>query len=132
MQTKTVNYYDGDVELEGYLAYDPSRLKKQPIILIAHAFSGRTSFENKKAEALCQLGYAAFAVDMYGKGVCVVEWAEKGLSMLSIEHLLIELSYLSDTERSFQLKPSGKRYREIVVQLKVPLIGRKGSRCKWL
>ena len=58
---------------------------------------------------------------LYAEGVCVVEWAEKALSVLPIEHLLIQISYLSDTERSFQLKPSGNRYLKIVVQL------RKGS-----
>ena len=55
---------------------------------------------------------------LYGNGVCVVEWAEKGLSVLPPEHLMIQISYLADTERSFQLKPSGKRYREILGQLK--------------
>lgn len=55
---------------------------------------------------------------LYGRGVCVVEWAEKALSILPIEHLLIEIGYLSDTGRSFQMKPSGQRYREIVAQLK--------------
>ncbi len=55
---------------------------------------------------------------LYGSGVCVVEWAEKALSILPTEHLLIMVSYLSDTRRSFQLKPSGQRYRKIVTQLK--------------
>ena len=55
---------------------------------------------------------------LYGNGVCVVEWAEKGLTLLPTEHLLIQISYLPDNERSFQLKPNGKRYREIVTQLK--------------
>jgi len=55
---------------------------------------------------------------LYGKGVCVVEWAEKGLSLLPTEHLLIQIDYLSDTERSFRLEPRGKRYLEIVRQLK--------------
>ena len=54
---------------------------------------------------------------LYGDGVCVVEWAEKGLTVLPIEHLLIKIDYLSDTERSFRLKPNGQRYREIVAQL---------------
>jgi len=48
-----------------------------------------------------------------------VEWAEKGLAALPAEHLLIEISYLSDTERRFQLKPSGQRYQEITKQLKI-------------
>ncbi len=55
---------------------------------------------------------------LYGSGVCVVEWAEKALSILPTEHLLIKIGYLSDTERSLQIKPSGQRYLEIVEQLK--------------
>jgi tRNA threonylcarbamoyladenosine biosynthesis protein TsaE len=64
---------------------------------------------------------------LYATGVCVVEWAEKALSVLPAEHLLIQITYLSDTERGFQLKPSGNRYLEIVAQLKAsPLTLRKG------
>ena len=55
---------------------------------------------------------------LYGGGVCVVELAEKALSILPTEHLLVKIGYLSDTERSFQLQPSGQRYREIVAKLK--------------
>jgi tRNA threonylcarbamoyladenosine biosynthesis protein TsaE len=66
-------------------------------------------------EEIAELGLDDY---LYGNGVCVVEWAEKGLSLLPQEHLLIEMSYLSDTERSLKLKPSGKRYRQIVAQLK--------------
>jgi len=55
---------------------------------------------------------------LYGQGVCVVEWAEKALSILPREHLLIKISYLSDTGRSFQMEPSGQRYLEIGAQLR--------------
>jgi len=55
---------------------------------------------------------------LYGNGVCVVEWAEKGLTALTEEHLLIQIDYLSDTGRSFYLKPGGQRYRKLVAQLK--------------
>ena len=68
-------------------------------------------------EEIVELGLDDY---LYGKGVCVVEWAEKGLAVLPIEHLLIEISYLSDTERHLQLKPSGKRYQEVTNQLKLP------------
>jgi tRNA threonylcarbamoyladenosine biosynthesis protein TsaE len=53
-----------------------------------------------------------------GRGVCVVEWAEKALSIMPAEHLLIEIDYLADTGRSFQMKPSGQRYLDMVEQLK--------------
>lgn len=55
---------------------------------------------------------------LYGKGVCVVEWAEKALSLLPEENLLIEIDYIGESERSFKLKPSGERYREITAKLK--------------
>ena len=54
---------------------------------------------------------------LYGQGVCVVEWAEKALSIMPAEHLLIKIGYLSDTERSFRIEGVGERYTEIVKQL---------------
>jgi len=55
---------------------------------------------------------------LYGKGACVVEWAEKALGLLPSKHLLIQIDFLSDTARSLQLKPRGKRYQELLAQLK--------------
>ena len=55
---------------------------------------------------------------LYGDGVCAIEWAEKGLSVLPDEYLQIEISYLEGNRRHFNLKPRGKRYQNIVTQLK--------------
>jgi tRNA threonylcarbamoyladenosine biosynthesis protein TsaE len=66
-------------------------------------------------EEIAELGLDDY---LYGNGVSVVEWAEKGLSLLPPEHLLIEMDYVSDTERRLKLKPAGKRYRHLVAQLK--------------
>jgi tRNA threonylcarbamoyladenosine biosynthesis protein TsaE len=55
---------------------------------------------------------------LYGRGICVVEWAEKALSILPQENLLIKIDYLADTERSLHLQSRGKRYIEIVEGLK--------------
>ena len=54
---------------------------------------------------------------LYGRGVCVVEWAEKALSILPREHLLIEINYITDTGRSFGIRPNGQRYCELVEKL---------------
>lgn len=66
-------------------------------------------------EEIMELGLDEY---LYGSGVCVVEWAEKGLSILPAEHLLIQIGCLGDTGRSLQLMPSGKHYLEIANQLK--------------
>jgi tRNA threonylcarbamoyladenosine biosynthesis protein TsaE len=55
---------------------------------------------------------------LYGDGICVIEWAEKGQAVLPDEHLAIHISYSSDTERSFEIKPEGKRYVKMMTQLK--------------
>lgn len=66
-------------------------------------------------EEIAELGLDDY---LYGQGVCVVEWAERGLDLLPAEHLLIEIEFLSDTSRHLKLKPSGQRYQKIVRQLK--------------
>ena len=50
----------------------------------------------------------------YGRGICVVEWAEKAMSIMPKNHLGIEIKYISDDEREFEMKPHGERYVKIV------------------
>ena len=68
-----------------------------------------------RIEEIADLGLDDY---LYGEGVCVVEWAEKGLEIFPEEHLLVEISHLSESERQFQIKPSGQRYQELLAQLK--------------
>ncbi len=55
-----------------------------------------------------------------GNGICVVEWAEKAMSLMPLDHLLIEIEYVSDTERRLRVKPEGQRYEELVNELNRP------------
>ncbi len=69
MQTKVVEYKDGDIVLEGYLAYDDAIQEKRPGVLVVHEWNGLESHVKRQAEELAKLGYVAFAIDMYGKGI---------------------------------------------------------------
>ena len=69
IQTRLIEYKDGDVLLEGYLAWDDTNSDQRPGVLIAHAWSGRSEFEEGKAESLAELDYVGFALDLYGKSV---------------------------------------------------------------
>jgi tRNA threonylcarbamoyladenosine biosynthesis protein TsaE len=71
-----------------------------------------------RLENLAEIAELGLDEYFYGKGISVVEWAEKALELLPPEHLLIEMDYVSDNERRLKLKPKGKRYREMVAQLK--------------
>lgn len=69
LHTKVVEYKHGDTVLEGYLAYDEAIQGKRPGVLVVHAWMGLGPYAKKRAEQLASLGYIAFAIDMYGKGV---------------------------------------------------------------
>lgn len=69
IHTETVEYKDGDTTLEGFIAYDDALKGARPGVLVVHQWKGLTDYEKKRAEMLAQLGYVAFAVDIYGKGV---------------------------------------------------------------
>jgi len=69
IHTESIEYKQGDAVLEGYLAYDASIKGKRPGVLIVHQWKGLTDYEQKRAEMLARLGYTAFAVDIYGKGI---------------------------------------------------------------
>ena len=69
IQTRTIDYQDGDVDLQGYLAWDDAVEGKRPGVMIAHAWAGRSDFENTKAEELAKLGYVGFALDNFGRGI---------------------------------------------------------------
>jgi tRNA threonylcarbamoyladenosine biosynthesis protein TsaE len=54
----------------------------------------------------------------YGQGLCAIEWAEKGLSLMPMDYLLIEMSYLEQNQRSIRLVPIGKHYQLLLSGLK--------------
>ncbi len=78
MHTEKIEYRQGDTVLEGYLAYDASLKGPRPGVLVVHQWKGLTDYEMKRAEMLAKLGYIAFAVDIYGKGVRPTSSQEAG------------------------------------------------------
>ena len=76
-----------------------------------------------RIEEVTQLGLDDY---LYGNGVCVVEWANKGLSVLPEEHLLIEMQIVSPLKRKLSFVPRGTRYLKMLSKLKsVPRRARK-------
>jgi dienelactone hydrolase len=67
--TKDVEYKQGDVALEGYVAYPKDAKGKLPGVLICHQWMGLSPYERMRADETAKLGFVAFALDIYGKGV---------------------------------------------------------------
>lgn len=73
--TRSVPYEHDGVKLEGYLAYDDAKTAggKQPGVLVIPEWWGLNEYPKHRAEQLAQLGYVAFAADMYGAGVTTTD-----------------------------------------------------------
>jgi len=94
-----------------------------PTFVILREYHGRLPlyhidfYRLDHVEEIADLGLEEY---FYGDGVCVVEWAEKGLQVVPRDNLLITLHYIPayHTGRSICLKSQGKRYYELIEQLK--------------
>ncbi len=69
ISTRFIEYTDNGQPLEGFLAWDDSVKGPLPGVLVSHAWAGRSQFECNKAVELAKLGFAAMALDLYGKGI---------------------------------------------------------------
>lgn len=54
--------------LKGYLVYDSDIKGKRPGVLIVHEWWGQNEYARTRARMLAELGYTAFALDMFGDG----------------------------------------------------------------
>lgn len=68
IETQEVKYKVGSKEFVGFLAYDKEVKKKRPGVLVVHEWWGHNEYARNRAKMLAELGYAAFALDMYGDG----------------------------------------------------------------
>lgn len=68
IKEETVKYVSDSVTMQGFLAYDESIRTKRPIVIIIPEWWGLTEYAKSRARQLADLGYLAFAMDMYGNG----------------------------------------------------------------
>lgn len=91
MYTETIPYFHGETKCLGFLAYNDQVEAPRPAVLVAHAWRGQDNFARQKAIELAQLGYAGFAVDLYGDGLSVDDsQAPKLMAPLFLNRALLQ------------------------------------------
>ena len=68
VQSKAIEYDDHGTKLTGHLYWDDAVTGKRPGVLVIHEWWGLNDYAKKRARMLAELGYVAFAADMYGDG----------------------------------------------------------------
>lgn len=79
IEGKEIAYTVGDATLKGYLAWNPALKGKLPGVLVVHEWWGHNEYARNRARMLAELGYVAFAVDMYGNGAQAQHPEEAGM-----------------------------------------------------
>lgn len=69
IETRWVDYKEGDTTLQGYLAYDDNIPGKRPGILLLHRHDGMSDLTLANAKMYAEQGYVVFAPDIFGKDV---------------------------------------------------------------
>jgi dienelactone hydrolase len=64
--TKEHSYSYNGTEFQGYMARPADTDLQRPGVLVVHQWKGLTGYERKRARMLAELGYVAFAGDIYG------------------------------------------------------------------
>ena len=86
---EAVSYRAGKAELTGYLA-DGCRGQTAPGVLIAHEAIGMNDHVKGRAELLAELGYVAFALDLYGSAnLDLAEAQRKSAELMRTPGLLL-------------------------------------------
>lgn len=68
IKTEEIKYTVAGKEFTGYMAWDDSITTPRPGVLVLHEWWGHNEYARKRARMLAELGYTAFALDMYGTG----------------------------------------------------------------
>jgi len=68
VQTKEVEYTQGETVLRGLMAWDDAVEGMRPGVLVVHEWWGHNEHARHQAKRLAAAGYVGFALDLFGKG----------------------------------------------------------------
>ncbi len=68
VRERAIEYEHDGLVLEGFYAWDDALEGPRPGVLVIHPWWGLGEDEKQRARQLAEMGYAAFALDMYGSG----------------------------------------------------------------
>jgi dienelactone hydrolase len=80
MISQTLEYAVDGAKFVGYLVHDSQTRAKRPGILVCHDGTGLRDHAKARARMLADLGYVAFALDMYGQAL---ESREHGIAVIT-------------------------------------------------
>jgi dienelactone hydrolase len=85
IKTQPLLYKHNNVTMAGFLAFDEAKTgTKRPGVLVCHEWWGLNDYIRGRAVQLAEMGYVAFAPDMFGEGVTVTDHTEAAKLMTAL------------------------------------------------
>jgi tRNA threonylcarbamoyladenosine biosynthesis protein TsaE len=103
------------------LGLDEPRIVNSPTFVLIQEYEARLpiyhfdAYRLKSEEEFCDLGSQEY---FQGRGVCLVEWADKVSGCLPAEYLRVEIKVTGEQTRQFIFTGYGVRYEDLVERMK--------------
>src|SRR5438105_4312983 len=99
MRTTDISYNVDGTELTGYLADEEERGAGRPGVLVVHQGRGLADHTKERARMVAELGYVAFALDMFGETPKDMQHAMKLLQHMGENPALLRKRALAGLEQ---------------------------------
>jgi dienelactone hydrolase len=86
IHTELVKYHHANTNYTGMFTWDDSSAQRRPGVLVVHGGAGLDDHAKGRARRVAEMGYLAFACDMYGEGIA----GDRGRVMSKIMELRAE------------------------------------------
>ncbi|MBU4377112.1 MAG: tRNA (adenosine(37)-N6)-threonylcarbamoyltransferase complex ATPase subunit type 1 TsaE [Candidatus Omnitrophica bacterium] len=104
------------------LGVKQSSYVNSPSFVILKEYKGRIPlyhFDVYRLKDILQFSTVGYDEYFYGKGVSVVEWADKVKEALPKEYLMINIDIAGSSKRRISAKAHGKRYEKMLEKMKL-------------
>ena len=98
----------------------PDQQVSSPSYVLIHEYQARCPiyhidlYRIHRSDEIVDLGLEEY---LYGRGICVIEWAERASEWLPPEHLRIYLHWVDEHTRRLKLEAIGSRFEKILRRL---------------
>ena len=93
---------------------------RSPTFVLASEYEGRLTLYHLdlyRLDDLMEIDDLGLDEYIFGQGVCVIEWAEKGRGVLPDDGLTIRIEVKGENDREFTLEAHGERYEQLLDRL---------------
>lgn len=102
------------------LGVKSNKYVNSPSFVILKVYKGRLPlyhFDIYRLNNISEFLTVDYTEYFYGKGVSVIEWADKIIELLPKEFLRIDISIKGENERKINIAPYGRQYKRLAEKL---------------